>query len=101
MPTVDQFPARIMPHRGKLVHLARNETGAAFTACGRRVGRYWLSAGQRYTCVACRNVMQPHGTRARYIDGCRCDTCRTASTTYHRERHARVAAHSVAPLSNC
>jgi hypothetical protein len=32
-----------------------------------------------------------HGTRHRYIDGCRCDDCKTANATYERDRRARHA----------
>lgn len=40
-----------------------------------------------------------HGTRARYVAGCRCDACRGANRTRYRERMAamREAATSVAP----
>lgn len=31
-----------------------------------------------------------HGTRARYVVGCRCDECRAANTAFYHERHARA-----------
>src|SRR5947209_14415035 len=33
-----------------------------------------------------------HGTRGRYNDGCRCDECKWANTSYRREKRARDAA---------
>lgn len=39
----------------------------------------------------------PHGVRARYVSGCRCDACRAANTAYARER-AAVALTVVAEL---
>src|SRR5512141_1207484 len=33
-----------------------------------------------------------HGTRSRYVGGCRCDGCRAANTAYYHERQARAKA---------
>ena len=30
--------------------------------------------------------MRPHGTRSRYVDGCRCDRCREANRLYYHQR---------------
>ncbi len=32
-----------------------------------------------------------HGTRARYVSGCRCDDCRRANRLYERARYAARA----------
>lgn len=32
---------------------------------------------------------RPHGTRAKYVSGCRCGECRKANSDYQRERDAR------------
>lgn len=34
--------------------------------------------------------LQPHGTRSRYVMGCRCDGCRTANTRHANARAARA-----------
>ena len=41
----------------------------------------------------------PHGTRTRYVRGCRCDACREANTAAARDRQRRIeaAAETVAP----
>lgn len=47
-------------------------------------------------------VQHGHGTRSRYVVGCRCSECRAANTAaYHeREARARVAAASIAPSTD-
>jgi hypothetical protein len=35
---------------------------------------------------------RPHGTRSRYVAGCRCDACRAANARAYHERRARAAA---------
>jgi len=37
-------------------------------------------------------VASKHGTRARYLQGCRCDPCRAAQSAYHRGWRERRAA---------
>lgn len=32
----------------------------------------------------------PHGTRSRYVSGCRCDACRGSNTAYYHERQRRA-----------
>lgn len=34
----------------------------------------------------------PHGVRARYVCGCRCEACRAANTAYYHQRQARLKA---------
>jgi hypothetical protein len=33
--------------------------------------------------------MSAHGTRSRYVDGCRCQACTAANTAYHAGRKAQ------------
>ena len=42
---------------------------------------------------------KPHGTRSRYVAGCRCDECRAANTAWYHDRVARMreAASEVKP----
>ena len=48
---------------------------------------------------------RPHGTRARYVQGCRCDDCRAANTAAYHERKRRsreiVGAGNVTPGEVC
>lgn len=37
-------------------------------------------------------LRHPHGTRARYLYGCRCDSCRTAQRTYSRNYYRQQSA---------
>lgn len=30
--------------------------------------------------------VRPHGTRLKYVGGCRCDACRSANSAYERDR---------------
>jgi hypothetical protein len=89
----DGYPNRIAPVYGprhsRRVHLSKTDAdGDSTTACGKRFMRYFIIPMQATTCEACRNAMQPHGTRRRYGAGCRCPGCRAAATRYIQRRRA-------------
>ena len=49
-------------------------------------------------CLRQRLASGPHGTRGRYVLGCRCDDCRRANTAYARSRTKRKIFHGADPL---
>lgn len=56
------------------------------------------TAVERIAALRASVVDKPHGTRARYVAGCRCEACTTANTAYGKEVYRRHRAGETNPI---